>query len=218
MRRRGTRAIKVISGLALALALTGCMSMPVSNTPESRFYILDAAHGARVRKNTITGSEVMVGVGPVRVPEYQMRPQMVTRGREKTVEFAQFDRWGESLDRGVARIIEEDLTAILPGTNFTLYPWNSYIPVKYQVRVEIVRLDCELYGDLVLTAEWEIIDVENSKTLMINKSEFTGPIIPQNYSGLAATLSTASASLSREIADALSTIETHPRTPSPDKP
>ena len=150
---------------------------------------------------------MFIGVGPVKIPEYQDRPQMVTQGKEKMLKFAQFDRWGESLDLGVARLIREDLTVMLPGVKFVLYPWNSTIAVKYQVVVEIVQLDSELDKDLFLVAQWLVIDAENSKTLIIKRSEFRLPIIPQNYSGLAKTLSTACASLSSEIAEALATLE-----------
>jgi uncharacterized lipoprotein YmbA len=91
-----------------------------------------------------------------------------------------------------------------------LYPWNPTIAVKYQVVVEIIQLDSELDKDLFLVAQWLVIDAENSKTMIMKRSEFRQPVNPQNYSGLAKTLSTACASLSSEIASALATLETHP--------
>jgi hypothetical protein len=48
--------------------------------------------------------------------------------------------------------------------------------------------------------------------MIIKRSESRQPIIPQNYFGLAKTLSTACASLSSEIAEALATLETNPKT------
>ena len=83
----------------------------------------------------------------------------------------------------MARIIGEDLAVILPGAKFTLYPWNPAIPVKYQVVVEIVQLDSELDKELFLIAQWTVIDVQSTKTMIIKKSEFRQPIAPHNYSG-----------------------------------
>ncbi len=98
---------------------------------------------------------------------------------------------------------------MLPGAKFTLYPWDTSTPIKYQVIVEIIQLDSDLDKDLFLAAQWQIIDVRNMKTMIIKRSEFRKAITPQDYSGLAKTLSTACASLSSEIADAVATLETH---------
>ena len=153
---------------------------------------------------------VIIGVGPVKIPEYLDRPQMVTKDKEGILKFDEFDRWGESLDIGMARLIREDLTVMLPGAKLTLYPWNPSIAVKYQVVLEVVQLDSELDKDMSFVVQWMVIDAQNSKTVIIKRSEFRQPIIPQNYSGLAKTLSTACASLSSQIAEALATLETQP--------
>jgi len=209
MKQIGMNYCMVIIGVSLVLALGGCISVP--NSPTPRFYMLQPASEKQVSKKINIASDILIGIGPVKIPRYQERPQIVTLSKENMLEFAQFDRWGESLDFGVARLIEENLTAMLPGAKFTLYPWNSSILAKYQVAVEIVQLDSELNKDLFLVAQWLVIDVQNTKTMIIKRSEFRQPIIPQNYSGLAKTLSTVCVSLSSEIAEALATLEIQPK-------
>lgn len=206
MKKNRNNFFAVVSGIYLVLAFSGCIS--VSNSPMPRFYALGAIQENQVSKRINIDSNVLIGVGPVKIPEYQERPQIVTQDKDNMLKFAQFDRWGESLDLGIARLIGEDLAVVLPGAKFTLYPWNATIAVKYQVVVEIVKLDSELDKDLFLVAQWLIIDVQNTKTLIIKRSEFRQLIIPQNYSGLAKTLSTVCASLSSEIAEALAKLET----------
>ncbi|MFA5363274.1 MAG: PqiC family protein [Candidatus Omnitrophota bacterium] len=218
----------VMSGVCLTLALSGCIS--VSNSPTPRFYMLQAVHenqaspvrgcdfneskfafnGASKKINIV--SDALIGVGPVKIPEYQNRPQMVTQNKKNMLTFAQFDRWGESLDLGVARLIGEELTGMLPGMKCIVYPWNSALPVKYQVVVEIVQMESELDKDLFIAAQWLVIDAKNTKTMVIKRSEFRQPIIPQDYSGLVKTISEACASLSGEIAEALATLENRPKT------
>ena len=197
----------VTSVACLALILSGCVSVP--NSPSPRFYMLQAVDGNQVSKKTNIASDVVIGVGPVKIPEYQDRPQIVTQDKEKMLKFAQFDRWGEPLDLGMRRLIGENLAVMLPETKFTLYPWNSSVPVKYQVVVEIIQLDSKLDGDMFLVVQWLVIDVQNAKTMIIKRSEFRQSIIPQDYSGLAKTLSMACASLSSEIAEVLATLEIH---------
>jgi len=202
------RSCTVMSALCLALVLSGCIS--AKNSPTPRFYMLQAVYENQVSKKMNIASDVVIGVGPVKIPEYLDRPQIVTQDKEKMLKFAQFDRWGEPLELGMTRLIRENLSVMLPEAKFTLHPWNSSIPVKYQVVVEIVQLDSELDKDLFLAAQWLVIDTQDTKTMIIKSSEFRQSIVPQNYSGLAKTLSMACASLSSEIAEALATLETHP--------
>ncbi|MBF0572129.1 MAG: membrane integrity-associated transporter subunit PqiC [Candidatus Omnitrophica bacterium] len=100
---------------------------------------------------------------------------------------------------------------VLPGAKFTLYPWNPSVAVKYWVIVEIVQLDSELDRDMTFVAQWLGIDLQTMKTVIIKRYVSHQPIIPQNYSGLSKTLSTACALLSNEIVEALATLETQAR-------
>lgn len=191
--------------VCFAMAVSGCLSIPTSPTP--RLYALSAINENRVSKKINIPSGPIIGIGPVNIPEYQNRPQIVTINKEKMLKFDEFDRWGESLDVGVARLIREDLTVMLPGAKLTMYPWTPAIPVKYQVVAEIVQLDSELDKNMFFAVQWMVIDVQNAKTVMIKRFEFRQPIIPQNYSGVAKTLSKACASLSSQISLELATLK-----------
>jgi hypothetical protein len=54
--------------------------------------------------------------------------------------------------------------------------------------------------------QWTVIDVQNAKAVIIKRSEFRLSLMPQNYTGMAKTLSTACASLSSQMAEALGTL------------
>jgi uncharacterized lipoprotein YmbA len=96
---------------------------------------------------------------------------------------------------------------MLPKTKLVLYPWNPSISVKYQVIVELVQLDSEFDKGMFFSVQWMIIDIRHSKVLIIKRSEFRKPIIPQNYSGLVKTLSAACASLSSQISEAFASFK-----------
>ena len=80
-----------------------------------------------------------------------------------------------------------------------------------QVVVEIIQLDSELDGDMSLTAQWVITDVQSAKPVVVKRSQFRQAILPQDYSGLAQTLSAACASISNDIAAALAGLEFKPQ-------
>ncbi len=208
------KGVKITSCLKLSVGcfvmlLSGCISLPNSPmSPTPRFYLLSTINEAQVSKKINITPGLIIGIGPVKLPEYLDRPQMVTKDKEGVLKIDEFDRWGESLDLGMARMVREGLTQMIPGSKLTLYPWNPSLAVKYQVNLELVQLDSELDGDMFLVAQWTIIDVQLSKTLIIKRSEIRTAISPQNYSGMAKTLSLACTTLSSQIAEALAAIKT----------
>jgi len=153
---------------------------------------------------------VIIGIGPVKVPEYLNRPQIVTADGTNLLSFAEFDRWGEPLEFALPRIISDNLSVLLPAATIVTSPWNISIPVKYQVIIDVARLECRLDKELCLAAQWSVIDLDSRKMLITKKSEFSKPVDPPNYSGLAGTLSMECASLSGEIAESLSSLAAQP--------
>lgn len=185
----------------ILFAVSGCMSIPSS--PTSRYYSLQPMDKARMdEKFTISNSPV-IGLGPIKIPEYQNRPQIVTRDRDGMVKFAQFDRWSDSLDRELEYVISENLTAMLPGAAIKIYPWNSAIPVKYHVVIDVVGLESELDDGLFFVAQWSVVDTQNNKMLLMRRSELHEPIDPRNYPGLVRALNRVCVSLSKEMAQEL---------------
>jgi len=188
--------------------LCGCLSIPNSQTP--RFYMLDSINENQVNKKFNIVPDIIIGVGPVGIPEYQDRPQIVTQDKNKMLIFAQFDRWGEPLDLALKRAISEDLNAILPGAIIKIFPWNLDIHIKYQLIIDVIQLESEMDKDLFFVVQWTAIDYETKKVLFIKRSELRQPIIPHNYSGIAKALSAACAELSSEIANTLTASPVNP--------
>jgi len=194
---------------SFVLMLTGCVS--VSQSPNPRFYMPSPMSKEEAVKKIDIVPGVIVAVGPVKIPEYQDRPQIVTKNKNGTFNFAQFDRWAEPLDSTLARLISDNLVSLLPAASFQLFPCSFAIPLDYQVIVEVTQLDSQLDQELALTAQWSIIDAKNRKLLLTTRSQFTQPINPHDYFGLTRALSLACSALSRQIAENLASISKHPR-------
>jgi uncharacterized lipoprotein YmbA len=192
----------------LCLLLGGCISVPTS--PTARFYTLQPIKeiGGIELAGAGNLSNLVLGVGPVSLPEYLNRPQIVTRRPDNTVEFAQFDRWAEPLDAGVARLIAKNFSVLLPTVNVEIFPWNSVIPVKYQVIMEVIQLDCKLDSEAILLLQWSVVDAKEKSILLAKRSEYRKPIEGKNYYSLVQTVSSILDSTSREIAQALAQLAT----------
>jgi len=207
------RKIKILSCAAVilfALILNGCVS--VSGSPNPRFYMPTAISQQEAVEKIDIASGTIIAVGPIWIPGYLDRPQIVTKDKNGNFHFAQFDRWAEPLDSALARLVNENLARLLPAASIQLFPCSFAIPVDYQIIVEIVKLDSELDTNMSLTAQWSIVSAKNRKLLLTKRSQFIQPINPHNYYGLTQALNTACATLSGEIAGALAELDSQLKT------
>ena len=55
----------------------------------------------------------VVAVGPVAIPDYLDRPQILTRSGPSELQLAEFERWAGSLEKDVSRVLAENLSTLL---------------------------------------------------------------------------------------------------------
>src|SRR5262249_24644430 len=86
-------------GVAL-LVLSGCLG----STPPTQFYLLPPLTGAETAPAASAGGrDRTLGVGPVTVPPYLDRPQLVTRTSRAKLVLADLDQWAAPLPDTIAR-------------------------------------------------------------------------------------------------------------------
>lgn len=196
--------LRFIVILILILVLSGCVSIPRSPSP--RFYRLTPVEQERPGGDFKMASGVIVGIGPIKIPEYLNRPQMVTVDKNRMMIFAQFDRWGEPLDLSILRVLSENLAFSMVGADIEIYPWNMLIPVRLQVVLDVAQIDVDLEKDLVLVVRWSVLDLKNKSLVLSRRTVLKEPVKPSNYSGVAAALSSVLRRLSNEIIRELSQV------------
>jgi len=201
MRRSGSFYRNIITCGLFVFILNGCIS--VGQSPEPRLYMLKQVSDSDISQEFSMPANIITVIGPVEIPQYLDRPQMVTQ-ENGMMNVAQFDRWGESLDTAISRLIIEDLGLMVKNGTFEMFPCSYAIPVKYQVIISIQQLESDFKKGISFVAQWSIIDAVSKKMLFTKKSGLEQPISPRNYSGLAQALGKVVASLSSEIAQNLS--------------
>jgi uncharacterized protein len=184
----------------LLVTLSGCASSP---TP--RFYLLHSlgAPTAGAPAATETARGLAIGIGPVKLPDYVDRPQIVTRPGSNELKLAEFDRWAEPLAQNVARILAENLATLLATDRVAIFPWTRATPVDYRIAVEVTQFDGTLGGKALLNARWTISSSDGKKELTVRKSTVSEQCDGSDFAALVAAQSRAVAALSREIAAAV---------------
>ena len=178
--------------LVTLVLTTGCLG---PRSDPSSFYLLsptESGGGSVV--------PVVVGLGPVTLPPYLDRSQMVVRVGQNEIALSETERWGEPLRDNVWQTLRENLVGLLPGSSYLAYPWYASDAPDYAVEVEIRRFEADAGGAVVLEASWTVarkgFDEGGAATI---EEESSGP----GRASVVAAQSRALGTLSRDIASAI---------------
>lgn len=179
------------------------LSAGCASTAPSRFYLLDPLATPEGAASPAAG-DISIGVGPVKLPGYLERPQIVTRDASPEISVAEFDRWAEPLSENFVRVLGENLSTLLGTDLITVFPWRGTHPLDYRVTVDVTRLDGELGGNAVLSARWAVGGKTDAEPVIVKKTTLTEPV-NGGYEDFVAAHSRLLEALSREIAAEIKT-------------
>jgi uncharacterized protein len=191
-----------LSGVALVAALLGlgaCASTP------SRFYLLSTLPASGTVPAAAADRGPVVGVGPITLPKYLDRPQLVTRASRNQLTLGEFDRWAEPLQENFSSVLAENLAVLIPTDHILLNPWPGSATVDYQVRVEVLQFDGWLGGESSFIARWSILDRAEHE-LVSRKVQLNAPAGGRDYEALVVALNQVIETLSRDIATAIQSL------------
>ena len=103
----------------------------------------------------------------------------------------------------MTRVLSENLSHLLATDRIASHPWPRSAPVVYQVMVQMSHFEGALGEQGWLTAQWQIIDVQDHQELVRQTSQFQPSVEGADYRAMAAALSQGLGALSQEIAVAL---------------
>jgi uncharacterized lipoprotein YmbA len=197
MNSRRTRLV-IPAVLAAGVTLAGC-----ADGQPTRFYTLAALSDAPGEAVPAVPSDLTVGVGPVTLPPYLDRPQLVTRAGDNRMVLADFDSWVEPLQGMFARVLAENLTVLLETDDVLLLPQNRPVDLDYQVEVDVTRFDVDASGNAALDARWWVFGRDGERLLRSGRSTITEPTQAGDYTAAAGALSHALGAMSQEIAETI---------------
>jgi len=147
--------------------------------------------------------ELAVGVGPLSLPGYLDRPQIVTRTGPNRLALAEFDKWAEPLKDSLPALIAANLGVLLPSRQVYLYPWPRSAEVDYQITVDVLGYERTPDGRCTLEARWSIVDRRTHATRETLHRRYTTQVQGADYAAIVAAMNAALTDLSRDLADTL---------------
>jgi len=183
------------SGIA-AILLAGC-----AETTPSTFYTLSSIPESAPEATFRDLDGIAVGVGPITFPQYLSRPQIVQRASMHRLKLSEFDRWAEPLQDLFARVVSENLAALLNTQRIYQVPRRRATAIDYQVEVDVLRYDADADDNILLKARWALFGEDGRDLLGDKITTVTVPLSgEETYEAQVAAMSKAAADFSKIIA------------------
>jgi uncharacterized lipoprotein YmbA len=182
---------------AIALVVAGCAGV----ADPTRYYVLSSTSTSPGDSTPAAVSSAGVGVGPVLVPGYLNRTQIVTRNAADEVEISTYHRWAEPLQAGIAQVLADDLAMRIGSERIAVFPWRGRIdPVlDYQVVVVVLRFEGSPGGQVTLDARWRLVG-RGGKELALKRTTISEPVARDGYQALVLGMNQVLGALAHEIA------------------
>jgi len=191
---RGVTLSPLLLAAVAVLGTTACIGGRAS--PATQHYVLSPVIEVPSRGTASAATPLVVGVGPVNLPAYLDRPQMVIRPAPDRIEITEFAQWGEPLRNGVTRVVAVNLARLLPESRVVTFPWRSTEEINYQVILDIGQMDGPAGGSVAVDARWRVLDGSGSE-VAAHVSRLSEPA---GAGTTAAAMSRALGTLSHDIA------------------
>jgi uncharacterized protein len=194
--------------LLISFVLSACGNLSPRPDP-SRFYTLTAIAqpAATATKESSNPGGVSLGIGPIRLPGYLDRQEIVTRVSPNRMDLSEYDRWAEPLETNFTRVLGQNLSVLLPINRLVFFPWESTRSPTYQVEVEVLRFEANAAGDVQLSTRWVVLETSKKVALKSGETLLVRQPAAKSTDAAVAMLSETLGDLSREIANALGAIE-----------
>jgi hypothetical protein len=178
--------------------LTGCTrSVPV------QYYQLSALRGDNPLAEFGVSKEATIGLGPVLLPEYLDRPQIVSRTSANRLILSDRQRWVEPLAENLPRVLAEDLSVLLGTDRILLHPWTRERKIDCRITVEVLQFEEAPDGTVQLMARWQVMGKEGQVLLPERRSSFRVTPAAGDQEAVIAALSQVLFLFAREIGVAL---------------
>ena len=196
---------------ALAFPACGLLSPQTDTTRFAVLASVDDLPGGTAASTPGTNPPASLGVGPVTLPEYLRRSELVSRGEGTRIVLSEDERWAEPLDRAIERVLAIDLVRATGAGRVVHHPWYASDRPDVQVEIAFSRFEREESGNIVVAAAWSVRDLAGGAPPIARETRIERATEGSDGASTALALSRALAELCAEIAGARGASADEPR-------
>ena len=175
-------------------------------TKQSKFYTLSSLKMEDTGQKAITSdSKISIGIGPVNLPYYLARPQMVSRTSQHEVFVDEFNRWADDLGNDITRVLSENLLLLLSSEHIAFFPLEQAAVIEYKIMLNVTRFDVMPDDTFQLKTQWGILE-KDGKKLIVRETSLSESIDGKDAGARVAAMSRSLEKLSSEIAEGIKAV------------
>lgn len=181
--------------LALCALLTGACATP---SPAMRHYLLTPVDAAPVPDERWADRTVIVG--PLQLPGYLDRPQLMVRMPNGELALHELDRWAEPLETILVRTLADNLARLTGSQRIVTFPLAGRVAADQRITGRVIRFDADAAGLAVLQVQWSIHDGSGQPLIPVRISEHRSQAAGDEPAALVAALSEVLGQFAAELA------------------
>jgi uncharacterized lipoprotein YmbA len=192
------------AALVVTVLLPGCGAFDPKPDP-SRFFTLSPLLQPEPERAKTSGaaSGISFGVGPVTLPGYLDREEIVVRVAHNRLRLLESDRWAEPLDANIARVISQNIAHFVRAERIHAYPWPIDRRPVYQIEIDVLRFEADAEHQARLSTRWLVRNTRSKDRILFRETRLARPVHGRSTEASVAALSETLAELSREVAAAI---------------
>ena len=178
-----------------AMVLGGCAKGPAPS-----LYMLDRPFSAEM-----AGIEkgVAVGIGPLEMPQYLDRPQIITRDGVNRLHASDAHVWAEPIKNSASRVLVVTIAAALDSNRIFLIPRRVRTALDWRTEIDVGRFDGAIGGKVLLAVRWSLYRGNGGDLVLTRVSIIEESVAEDDYTALVSAQTRALTRLGKEIAAAI---------------
>ncbi len=142
--------------ITVIFSLSACEGIGGPSTP-TEFYRLTSVDLSGKSYSSELGADLSIGIGPITIPGYANRPQIVSAGAGGRLIVEDFHHWAEPIQDNIERLLVADIASMLSARQVFHYPTN-FTPTSESLQIEVVISEMLRMADgkVQLSASWNI--------------------------------------------------------------
>jgi len=141
----------------------------------------------------VKATGLATGIGPVSIPAYIDRPELVFESTTGQLQVPEGHRWSGPVKDEITRVLTTGVQIRKPQSPVLAYPWPPGTELARHIPVSITELTARSGSGVTLTATWEIGSTQRRTTI---RQDIEG----DGYSAITAAQSAAIDQLAHRIA------------------
>lgn len=200
LHRSGTIAVIFLS---LMLFHTGCLSLkPTTDT--THYYTLLNTYTASLNSSNPSG--LVLGVHQIDLPGYLESPRMVTRYNEYKLDYSEYNRWAEPIDKIIGRLLQDSLESAKGIDTVSIFPWSEPLEYDYTLKIKLKRFEALGSNQALFQARWNLLKGNSDKVITEQEINIVSEWDGRDYTSFAQAMSESCGEFIRKIEATLEAI------------